>query len=548
MKKMRILLKEISAGMYLSVVISFMFCVFAPLELYFNNSQEFWFDVYRLLPTVLIMFVANTLILDILYGYLRWMNKKAYQGGLIVGTILFISSYIQGNFLVTNLPPLDGTDVDWNLYAGERMKSVIVWLIVIVVVSSLIRIIKMEKFCSCIKIISICMVLMFSVTLVSVCITTEGYREKLDASVTTKNMFEMSDDTNFIILLLDALDSETFEEVLENNPEYKEIFSDFTYYPNTMGAYSYTSRSIPFILSGEWFENDESFEKYNENVYRNSEFFSRLESNGYKLGVYESSMPNSDESIYRFENVLKCDISIKSYWDFVKLEWQLVGFKYAPFDLKKSCFFNMDDFNKIQDKKVEYPIFYFWNSNKSFYQWIAEEEITHVKEKCFKFIHLEGAHVPFRYDKDVNIIEEGTYEENIEASMTITEAYLQKLKDSGVYENSVIIVMSDHGYSWFSGYSYGRQNPMFLVKGINEKHEMSISEAPISYEDLQEAYARLMAGKDSSGIFDWNEGDQRERRYLWFQYLKEDNMIEYMQTGEACDPDTMYKTGREFKR
>ena len=61
-----------------------------------------------------------------------------------------------------------------------------------------------------------------------------------------------------------------------------------------MGAYPFTARSIPFILSGEWFENRTLFEKYNSNIYKNSSFFSTLEERNYKLGIYETTVPTTD--------------------------------------------------------------------------------------------------------------------------------------------------------------------------------------------------------------------------------------------------------------
>lgn len=86
---------------------------------------------------------------------------------------------------------------------------------------------------------------------------------------------------------------------------------------------------------------------------------------------------------------------------------------------------------------------------------------------------------------------------------------------------------------------------LFFVKGINEKHDFITSDAPISYTDLQDAYVRLTNGADGAQIFDWNSGDQRERRYLFYE---EDYMIEYMQPGRADDAEAMYETGKVYSR
>lgn len=86
--------------------------------------------------------------------------------------------------------------------------------------------------------------------------------------------------------------------------------------------------------------------------------------------------------------------------------------------------------------------------NEVFYNAVKNSEMTKTDDKTFKFIHIWGAHVPFVFDKDMNRIEDGTYAQNVEACMTMTDAYLKKLKENGVYDNSVIIVMADHGYGF----------------------------------------------------------------------------------------------------
>ena len=111
----------------------------------------------------------------------------------------------------------------------------------------------------------------------------------------------------------------------------------------------------------------------------------------------------------------------------------------------------------------------------------------------------------------------------------------------------------DHGYNGSLDESgeeaWMRQCPLLLIKGMGETHDtMQISQAPISFEDLQEAYTRLLDGKQSTAAFDWKEGDVRERRFLKYSFLDEDHMQEYVQTGYASDMNTMIPTGREYNR
>lgn len=73
-----------------------------------------------------------------------------------------------------------------------------------------------------------------------------------------------------------------------------------------------------------------------------------------------------------------------------------------------------------------------------------------------------------------------------------------------------------------------------------------MSEAPISYDDLQEAFSRLLDGAMGEEVFDYKEGDERKRRYLYFEYEHEEILEEFYQEGYAGDLDTLKATGRKY--
>ena len=57
---------------------------------------------------------------------------------------------------------------------------------------------------------------------------------------TNQDEFEFSEDTNFIIFVLDAVDAETILQVLGADEELRAAFTDFTYYENVVCAYPFT--------------------------------------------------------------------------------------------------------------------------------------------------------------------------------------------------------------------------------------------------------------------------------------------------------------------
>jgi hypothetical protein len=224
-----------------------------------------------------------------------------------------------------------------------------------------------------------------------------------------------------------------------------------------------------------------------------------------------------------------------------------------PYDLKERCASAVDDISRLRQYDINYVCLDFTDSNMQFYNDINELPITFTDDKCFKFIHIEGAHIPYRYDKYMNVYYDytSTYTGNVEACFTIVNAYLQKLKDSGVYDNTAVIIMSDHGYNR-SEYdvSYGRQHAILLAKGFDEHHDtLTVSSAPVSHEEFADMTEKLLNGCNGAEISDYDEGDERERTFMFFEYKGNDHTIyEYTQTGNVDDTDTFLPTGKTIKR
>lgn len=79
-------------------------------------------------------------------------------------------------------------------------------------------------------------------------------------------------------------------------------------------------------------------------------------------------------------------------------------------------------------------------------------------------IHLYGSHYPYVHDEYLNPINPSFSDENaVKASrgvLRILSAYLEHMKDMGVYDSSLIVIMADHGYV-----GPGMEtDPLFLVK------------------------------------------------------------------------------------
>lgn len=538
--------KGLKPAIILSVATCFMFFLYAPLELYFTNKDEFWYDIWVLAPIMLCVFLVFTGICIAGFGVLHKCGGKLFRAAVLFLFSLFVCSYVQGNYFIKYLPVFDGRAIDWSQYAGVgRTQSLILWCVVTTAVFFLFKKLQMERMYQVIQTVSICMLLLFLVTLSTLCITNQGLESKTNICVTTEHEMELSKDRNFIILLMDALDGGAFSDMVVGNEETESIFDDFTYYDNTVSAYPHTTYNVPFLLSGMWFENQTDGDAYFREVVTESPFFESLEDRGYALGLYEVDFDLDESTGARFENVGEYTKRVSSYTDFARWQIMLTGMKYAPFDLKRFSFVNPNAFEDLRVLEGSGNAFRD-NNNRDFYDMLMQEELQYREDKSFKFIHLWGAHPPYEYDKDLNYLPEGgTLTQSVEACITLSDLYLEKLKNANVYDNSVIIIIADHGNGEYYEEDNMSQHPVLLIKGINERHKFRVDNSPISFEDLQDAYVHLLDGRDGQTVFT-GLPKERSRRFMWYDIKDDTHIVEYEQTGRAGDMNTTVPTGREF--
>lgn len=544
---MKKFVKDMLPAFVIGFILSFMLFIYEPITMFANNPNDLWFDIKTLLPVVGLLFVSCLVIVISAYLLFYFLAKKVlkkdniYKYLLIIGFILLITTYIEGNYLVGMLPVLDGTAIIWSDYTKASIISLVVLIIITIIASILIKKIKLDKTITSLKYVSLAIGAMLLMSLLTTTMTTADLNKDINVTATTKNLENYSDDENFIIFLLDAVDSKMFDNVVKEN-KHAQLFKDFTYYPDTMAAYPFTRDSIPFILSGIWNNNEEEFAKYYVKALDNSKLLESLYNNNYDVNIYDT------EILYNSKNATKIkNLTLNNKYNFrlfANQEIKYSLFKYLPFYLKKYSHIESMDFNKT--KIVENDVFDL--DDIVYYENYLEKQLVKKDNKQFKFIHIEGGHVPFNLSEDVKYIKDGagTYDQKLEGCIKIVEKYLNKLKESNVYNNSNIIIMADHGYSFIG--AEGRQNPILYIKGKNEEHKkMNVSDKAISYTDLNNAYTDLLNGKKSNELFK-DITDKRDRRYLFYIYNQEDHMIEYTQTGKAWDLNTLVKTGKEFNR
>lgn len=548
-------LKEIAPALILAFVVSFMLFIYEPIIMYTSNISDFWFDIYTLLHCNLVAFSFVFIIIIFFYNLIYFIetkvikkDKKIYNVLLIIGFIVFLVTYIQGNYLSGALPVLDGTPIEWKEYKIQNVISAVLLIAVTTIVFLITKKIKFEK---SIKILKYITLAVFGMLTVSLLTSVLGCKECLDRKETTttatiENIEKYSTKQNLIVLLLDAIDSKTMEKVIDENEEFHHVLDDFTYFPNTVGGYPFTRDSIPLILSGKWSENKTDFGTFYNEAMDESKLLENLKERDYDINIYENEFYYTTENAKAIKNLSfqdKADV-----YKFIEQEIKYDLFKYLPFYIKQYSRIETMDFKETRQQTEERNDLFRWE-DKTFYKEYLEKNIKKSNDNQFKFIHIEGAHYPLDCDKYFNDIENGTIEDKMGASMTLVDKYLNILKENNLYDNTAIVILSDHGFWWDTDDEslLKRQNPILYIKGFNERHERIVSNEKVSYGYLQDMFKELLDGTKAPNLLD-NIENSGPRRFLLYGIGGYDHMVEYMQYGDSNDFETLKSTGKTFDR
>ncbi len=500
--------------------LTYIFFLHAPFEIFLTNRENFWFDLSDFGWLVGLMFISAFLLCFIVGAFLPKKLRDiysvlAFSGGLCV--------YIQGNFLNIDFGTLNGSEIIWSDYKSKFIINAIIWVAIIVAALVLYFILK-KKTVKVLSALSAFVLLIQIVTLSTLFIS--GASNKAPTvddgqyALTDKDLYTVSKDENVIFFLLDMFDNEYMRKIISEKPEVKETFKDFTFFDNAVGSYSTTCYCVGTLLTGQPVNNQGAdFNSSVDIAYKDTKIFNDLAEEDFLFDIYVADGYVPYELRKQAQNYEMAKISVSNNYTLVKRIYRLVTCRFAPDFVKQKYW--MDGTEFLQLKTIENSENKAYSDkNLTFYQGLKDNGLKLSDDKRFKFIHLAGTHYPYEIDSQVNPIPATSSPDQAldtaKGVLKIVEEYIDELKSQGVYKNSTIVLVADHGF-YLDGVL---TNPLIMIKKSNVNTDFTVSNAPVSHYDL---HATIMDSlnlntdeKYGKSMFDIKEGEQRNR--LFYQY------------------------------
>ena len=453
-----------------------------PLEVYIKNASQLWFSIKDILKYFLTDTAKYFVLLLFVYVVFWFKKIRCLYLSILLGMLfgVFLQSYVIG----IDYGLFDGHEIAWEKYAKEGLLNTFIWLFCLGETFVVFKRFKfdLEKLKKYVKPVTFGIVVIQFIALMFALknnpLPDNAFRSKDSINVlTTKDMFTISSKDNIIVFLLDAFDAKIFEEMMVKNPEIIKELSGFAFYPDTTSVFGYSDYSVPQILTGKVYQNDTPYSEYIEKAWHNNSSYDNLIQNNYDIGIYTNGMYVSSKAPILNSIREKIVFNDESMQDLSKL----VLFRISPHYLKK-LFYNYDP-NSWTRLLANKDIHVYKEDDRNFYLRLKEGLMLHNRKNCFRFYHLNGAHFPFILDQNLEFINsnmKGSQYNQAIAVMKIVLEYIKQMKKASIFDNSVFVIMADHGDHNVIG-----SRPLLCLKKRNDKNsDMVISNRPMSFLDF----------------------------------------------------------------
>lgn len=370
----------------------------------------------------------------------------------------------------------------------------------------------------------------------------------LDEDDYNMELFHLSKtEPNVIVLFLDRAISNYFPYIMHQFPELKEVYSGFVYHPNCISFSDWTACAGPAMFGGYEYTIDAMDDradmllkdKLNEAERVMPKIFS---DEGYKVSMVNMPFPNFNEGDNPLEYVYEGMENVNAFNMPYKFEKRyraehesdikndnadrLVSLKCRNFSAMQmmypmfrdvlykgsNYYYDVDNYTVFFDFMVEpYSQLYYLNEAFTYDGdsptfTLIGNETTHdfpILREDYSLGVVNGTHKKAGTGERAQ--EEGPYHVNVASYLQIAKL-IEKLKENGVYDNTRLVIIADHGYAVnvpaFEDFKNGTDmtsfNPLLIVKDFNANGEPTVDNTFVTNADLVNIVSKGLGVSDSN--------------------------------------------------
>jgi YidC/Oxa1 family membrane protein insertase len=509
-------LKFISTNIFAQAIILFFGTIFIykAIPIAASDTGMYSVDYLSVVVYLLGFFTLSISTVAIIYYFLsrKWRN---------IVTILATFGAFSGLFYAFIMPfeitPLTAMVIPNFIHVGSIIVKIGKLLLLLLLMIVWFFIFEKIKKAALIVILSTNILLMvqtFSMGINPKVINNMAIKDKTGMSLEEANKFySFSNESNTIVIVMDEFQGNIFSDIVAKHPKFKQHFSGFVYYPNTLSHGSHTRLSLSAITGGAEFQSQ---------LIPKRDDYKKLKSDSWDLPYVPKNLPylknmamaEKYQYSYSFYNPMFAECEIFNIYSEaictrrVIIKDNLLGQQKQVLSMQKGVygdnfetakFFSQLSFLLNLPHMVKPRVMSFMGLNTDFGYPHAIKEYSQLdnmavfsnvesSKKTFKFIHNTFTHKSWMINANCQIVNKNfkEYQGFFNAgycSMKLLNNFFVKLKSLGIYDKTKIIIVSDHGV-------YGRDikaknikfktlesgaSALMLVKDFNQSDDLKTS-------------------------------------------------------------------------
>lgn len=489
----------VCAAIYMLVDI----CILHPIRFYVQSPAEIGGSFFKILVFSFFLFAAIIACLALVF----FIKKKITYSTFYFILFLLVTQIVYTYIVQYDAGVLTGFAMSNDIYLKKiHIVSFLTDCIIgFLILAFIIYIVKYK-----IKFLGIFFLILFTVQLSIITMTvvkskilfTHNFSVKQQEKVTLpQEVYDIHNfsktGVNFIYLIPDMCNSEYIKRLQNDIPDFNTVFEGFTYYPDSLSVSGWTETSLPALWAGQDFapkkNNENNISVYDAEKQASDIFDKTFQQAGYDVSKLSISAETGEMNIYgkyymQNNNIGFINVEKKKILPMLSL------LNSVPHSIKPLLY---DSSRWLVFNEILTFAFHRVVALRSVGYLDLLPEISGISNSKPKalFIRSELTHSPFGILEDGSIVT-NSYPDEIEKSFNSgTAAYYSAklffeytikwfdwLKENGIYDNTAIAIVSDHGNNCFDNnipvkkdmdpLHISRSNALIMIKPPYKKGDM----------------------------------------------------------------------------
>lgn len=528
---------------------AFTLMIFGPYEIFISNTNDFSFTFKDFWWIPIIAAILYIIFATFICTVLPQVISDCINGLAFSFTLC---CYIQAMFLNSKMQVMLNQEIRWN--KSTIFINAIIWISIFITIF-ITKLLFKKNWQKIIEFIASALIMVQLSALIFLFVTTNTLSEEKNGYLSQDGMLELSSNENVIVFILDTFDVRTMDQILNENSDFLQPLTGFTYFPNATSTHSRTYPSITYLLTGNMCYFDQEPTDYVNSAFSDSQFLPTLYNNQIDIGLYTFDYYIGNNAKNKIRNYVPSSFSLK-FDCAIKYLLQIALYRDMPYALKPYFYYDVNainnnivneaDMQSVTDENSMIPAYRNFD-DEWFYDTLTANKLSLSDTKgSFRFYHLASCHF--------NLSDRIPYGKR---SIEIIYNYLDQMKTLGIYENSTIIIITDHGSSGGGSELDLPQSTaaaLTIVKPAGKQtEELFVSDAPVAHTEFIPTILNgfsLNYNDYGETFFDIPDNMTRDRYYYYSAlYTDEEGEIElreYKVSGDARNGSDYHFTGNRW--